>query len=232
MGAVLACGDRAVLSHVSAAAHWDLLSTSAVLIDVTAPVTREGRPGIRLHRARCLDARDTTRHQGIPITTVARTLLDLAATVPPSRLERAIAQSQRTDRYDHAAIEELIARSSGHHGTGALATATANEDSKWTRSELEAWFLTLARDAGLPEPMVNASLTAPDHPRLDPDFCWPAQRLIVELDGWDTHRTRAAFETDRRRDAALQADGWHVLRFTAHTAPHTIQRRLRAFLPG
>jgi len=83
LAAVLAGGDGAVLSHVSAAAHWDLLSTSAVLIDVTAPVTRAGRPGIRLHRARSLDARDTTRHEGIPITTVPRTLLDLAATVQP-----------------------------------------------------------------------------------------------------------------------------------------------------
>jgi Transcriptional regulator, AbiEi antitoxin/Protein of unknown function (DUF559) len=232
LAAVLACGEGAVLSHISAAAHWDLLSTSAALIDVTAARGRAAARGVRLHRTRSLDARDTTRHEGIPITTVPRTLLDLAAAVQPQRLERAIAQAQRTNRYDHTAITDILARCNGHHGTGALAKATANEDPKWTRSELEAWFLALVRDAGLPEPMVNASLAAPDHPRLDPDFCWPTHHLIVELDGWETHRTRHAFETDRRRDAALTADGWRVLRFTARSAPHTIQLRLRAFLPG
>jgi hypothetical protein len=232
LAAVLACGEGAVLSHVSAAAHWDLLITSAALIDVTAARGRHGGPGIRLHRARSRDARDATRHEGIPITTVPRTLLDLAATMPPQRLERAIAQAQRLNRFDHTAIRDVIARSNGHRGTGALAKATADNDPKWTRSELESWFLGLVRDAGLPEPMVNASLTAPDHPRLDPDFCWPTHHLIVELDGWETHRTHAAFEADRGRDAALQADGWRVLRFTARTTPHTIQRRLHAFLPG
>jgi hypothetical protein len=101
---------------------------------------------------------------------------------------------------------------------------------RWTRSELEAWFLTLVRDAGLPEPLVNASLTAPDHPPLVPDFCWPTYHLIVELDGWDTHRTRAAFEQDRARDAALTAAGWRVVRFTWHEPRDTIQRRLQALL--
>jgi very-short-patch-repair endonuclease len=90
--------------------------------------------------------------------------------------------------------------------------------------------LQLVRDAGLPEPMVNSTLAAPDHPRLDPDFCWPVHRLIVETDGWETHRTRAAFERDRRRDAALIADGWRVVRFTWHEQPAVIERRLRALL--
>jgi very-short-patch-repair endonuclease len=78
--------------------------------------------------------------------------------------------------------------------------------------------------------MVNASLTAPDHPRLDPDFCWPTHHLIVETDGWETHRTRAAFQADRRRDAALQAAGCKVLRFTWRTDSETIQRRLQVLL--
>jgi very-short-patch-repair endonuclease len=88
------------------------------------------------------------------------------------------------------------------------------------------------RDAGLPEPLVNESLAAPDHPRLEVDFYWPTHHLIVETDGWDTHHTRAAFEADRRRDAALQADGWRVVRFTWHEPRETIQRRLHALLPG
>ena len=230
MAAVLACGEGAALSHVSAAAHWDLLGTSAALIDVTVPLTREGRPGIRPHRTRSLVARDTTRHEGIPITTVPRTLLDLAAAVTPDRLERAIAQAERLQRYDHTTIENVIARSNGHHGVGALTAAIARDDPKWTRSELESRFLTLVRQAGLPEPHVNFALTAPDHPRLEVDFCWATHHLIVELDGWDTHRTRQAFEADRRRDAALTAGGWRVVRFTWREGEDTIQRRLRALL--
>jgi len=210
--------------------HWDLLGSSEAQIDVTAPLSRHGRPGIRLHRARFLDARDTTQHQRIPNTTVPRTLLDLAATVTPQRLERAIAQAQRMNLYAHAAIHDVIARSNGHRGIGALARATAIQEPKWTRSDLEAWFLKLLRDAGLPEPHVNLALTAPDHPRLEVDFCWPANHLIAETDGWETHRTRAAFQADRARDAALHADGWRVLRFTYHDPPDTIQRRIRAVL--
>jgi Protein of unknown function (DUF559) len=230
LAAVLACGDGAVLSHVSAAAHWDLLATSAVLIDVTAPRGRHGGPGIRLHRSRSLDARDTTSHQGIPVTTVPRTLLDLAASIKPERLERALAQAERLRVYDHRAIEEVIARCAGHHGTRALTDATAHHDPKWTRTDLEAWFLAIVREAGLPEPMVNSSLAAPNHPRLDPDFCWPNHRVIVETDGWETHRTRAAFQRDRARDAALTADGWRVIRLAGNEPRETVQRRLEALL--
>jgi hypothetical protein len=231
LAAVLA-GEGAVLSHRSAAAHWGLLATQAALIDVTAPRGRHGGEGIRLHRSRSLDARDTTKHEGIPITKVPRTLLDLAATVQPHRLERALAQAERLQLYDQRAITDLIARSNGHRGTGALTHATSRDDPKWTRSELEAWFLTLVRDAGLPEPLVNFSLIAPDHPRLEVDFYWPTHHLVIELDGWETHHTRAAFESDRARDAALQAAGRRVVRFTWHEPRETIQRRLQALLPG
>jgi hypothetical protein len=232
LAAVLACGEGAVLSHRSAAAHWGLLETQAALIDVTAARGRHGGQGIRLHRSRFLDARDSTSHRGIPITSVPRTLLDLAATVQPHRLERALAQAERLQLYDHRAITDLIARSNGHRGTAVLSTAISREDPKWNRSELEAWFLALVRDAGLPEPLVNFSLTLPDHPPLEVDFYWPTHHLIVELDGWETHRTRAAFEQDRARDAALTAIGCKVLRFTRRTQPDVIQRRLQALLPG
>jgi predicted transcriptional regulator of viral defense system len=183
LAAVFACGEGAVLSHRGAAAHWGLLTSAAARIDVTAPASRVGLPGIRLHRSRSLDARDTDTHEGIPITSVPRTLLDLAATIRGDRLERALAQAQRLQLYDHRAITDVIARSNGHRGTGVLTKATSREDPKWTRNDYEAWFLTLVREAGLPEPLVNFSLAAPDHPRLDPDFCWPTHRLIVETDG-------------------------------------------------
>jgi very-short-patch-repair endonuclease len=229
LAAVLACGPGAVLSHTSAAAHWNLLTTAQTRIDVTAPRARRGAPGIRLHRSRSLDAQDATQHDGIPTTTVARTLLDLAATGKPSRLENALAQAMRQELYDHNAIEHTIARANGHRGTGTLQRAIAH-DLKLTRSEYEARFLKLLRDAGLPEPQVNVPLTALDDERYEVDFYWPSHRLVVELDGWETHGTRAAFRRDRARDAALTAAGFRVLRFTWDTEPATALRRVSTLL--
>jgi hypothetical protein len=230
LAAVLACGEGAVLSHRSAAAHWGLLQTSQAGIDVTARRGRREVEGIRLHWSRSLAAQDTAAHEGMPITSLARTLLDLAATVRPDRLERALAQAERLQLYDHAAIADVLSRSNGHRGRAALTRATA-EEPKLTRSELEVIFLRLVRQAGLPEPRSNLPLAALDHPRLEPDFYWPTHRLVVETDGWETHSTRAAFQTDRRRDAALVAAGWRVMRFTyddvAYDGP-TVVRRLRA----
>jgi hypothetical protein len=230
LAAVLACGEGAVLSHRSAASHWGLLDTHSARVDVTAPRSRDGFPGIRLHTARSLTAQDTTTHDGIPITSVARTLLDLAATVRPDRHERSLAQAERLQLYDGAAIAEVLSRANGHRGKAALARATAREP-KLTRSELEAIFLSLVRQAGLPEPEANLPLAAHDHPRLEPDFYWPTYRLVVETDGWETHRTRSAFRRDRRRDAALVAVGWRVMRFTYDDVAYdgaTVTRRLRA----
>ena len=229
LAAVLACGPGAVLSHRSAASHWGLLDTQQVGVDVTAPRSRQGVPGIRLHTSRSLDEKDTTKHEGIPITTVARTLLDLAATVRPDRLERALAEAMHLQLYDQRAIDDAIARSNGHRDTATLARATAREP-KRTRSEWEVRMLRLVRGAGLPEPDCNEPLHAPDHGECKPDFHWPAHNLIVETDGWEAHRTLAAFRSDRAKDAALTAAGHRVVRFTWDIPDTTILRRLRALL--
>ena len=229
LAAVMACGDGAALSHRSAAAHWGLLQSDATRTDVTTPRRRAGSATIRPHISRSLDARDTDTHQGIPITSIPRTLLDLAATVNPDRLERALAQAERLQLDDHRAITDLLARANGHRGQKALIEAIALEP-KLTRSDWEVRLLTLVRAAALPEPLVNLSLAAPDHPRLEVDFCWPSHRLIVETDGWQTHRTRAAFERDRAKDAALTAVGYRVVRFTWRTPDAAIVKRLRALL--
>ena len=137
---------------------------------------------------------------------------------------------ERLQLYDHTAILDVIRRTNGHRGTAPLARATAREP-KLTRSQAEARFLELARGAGLQEPLTNHILTAPDHPRLEVDFYWPTHRLIVEIDGWETHHTRAAFRSDRRRDAALIAIGCRVVRFSYEDIvdePATTQRRLKA----
>jgi predicted transcriptional regulator of viral defense system len=230
LAAVLACGKRAVLSHRSAAAWWGMLQTAQSQVDVTSPHGRHAIADVRRHQARSLAAHDTTTHEGIPITSVARTLLDLAATVRPDRLERALAQAERLQLYDDTAIAEVLSRANGHRGKAVLTRATAQEP-KLTRSELEAIFLRLVRQAGLPEPESNLPLAALDHQAPEVDFYWPTYRLVVETDGWETHRTRSAFRRDRRRDAALVAAGWRVMRFTYDDVAYdgaTVTRRLRA----
>jgi very-short-patch-repair endonuclease len=229
LAAVLACGPGAVLSHRTAAAHWGLLTTDQTRIDVTAPRGRHGAPGIRLHRTRSLDAQDTTTHQGIPTTTVHRTLLDVAAMARGGELERAVAQAERLRMYDHRAIQATIARANGHRGVGLLRCATSRTP-KWTRNEWEAEFLQLLRDAGLPEPKTNEPLHAPGYGHCEPDYHWPEHRVIVELDGFETHGTRAAFHADRAKDAALTASGHRVLRFTRDDEPAVAITRLQALL--
>jgi Protein of unknown function (DUF559) len=167
--------------------------------------------------------------RGMPITSVARTLLDLAATLRPHHLERALAQAERLQLYDHAALEEVLDRANGHRGASRLEAQIARPPA-FTRSDLEARILGVVRRAGLPEPHANFVLTAPDHPHLEADLYWPSHRLIVEIDGFEHHRTRAAFEADRRRDAALTAAGYRVIRFTDRTPHATIEQRLRTLL--
>jgi hypothetical protein len=206
-----------------------LLKSDQTRIDVTAPRGRHGAPRIRLHRSRSLDAQDTTHHQGIPTTTVSRTLLDLAATARPGELERALAQAERLRLYDHRAIQATIARANGHRGTPVLAHATTRTP-KWTRNEWEAEFLRLIRQAGLPEPLTNDALDVPGHGHCEPDYHWPQHRVIVELDGFETHGTRQAFRNDRAKDAALTAAGHRVLRFTRDDEPGLAIERLTAVL--
>jgi hypothetical protein len=230
MAAVLACGTGAVLSYRSGAAWLGLLQTNQATVDVTSPHGRHAIPGVRRHQARSLLPRDKITHEGMPVTSVARTLLDLAATVRADRLERALAQAERLQLYDGRAIRDVLDRSNGHRGRAALTRATAQEP-KLTRGELEAIFLRLVRQAGLPEPETNLPLVALDHPAPEVDFYWPAHRLVVETDGWETHGTRTAFEQDRRKDAALTAAGETVLRFTWRAVVHdgaTVVERLRA----
>jgi Transcriptional regulator, AbiEi antitoxin len=200
LAAVLACGEGAVLSHRSAAAHWGLLASDAARVEVTAPATRHGPRGIRLHRARFLDARDTTSHEGIPTTTVARTLLDLAATVREDQLERAFAQALFLQLYDHSAIEALLARTNGHRGTAALAAATAREP-KFTKSDWEVRMLRLIRTAGLPEPLVNHPLSAPDHGHCWAEPGWVSRRPGLLVSSFQDVRPSEA--TGERRGRPL-----------------------------
>jgi very-short-patch-repair endonuclease len=212
LAAVLACGESAVLSHSSAAAAWGLRPKAPRTADVSVR-TRAGRSrnGISLHRPRTLTPTDVTTHRGIPITTPARTLLDIAPDLTPRQLERTIDQAEHLRLLDPASLPGVVRRANGHHGAGRLAAVVARHEagSTFTRSELEERFLRVCRGAALTQPQVNVPLHG-----YEVDFLWRDRRLVVELDGHASHGTRAAFERDRARDADLAAHGYRVVRFT------------------
>lgn len=210
--AVLACGPTAVLSHLSAAALWRLTETDPVVIDVSlAGRSKRRRDGIRVHRPRRLAAADTTEHLGIPVTTVARTLIDLAVVVSARSLERLVDEAEYLGVLDTADLETTLERNEGRAGVTRLRRLLTSHEPGTTRtgSPLEEAFLLLVRQAGLADPLVNT--------RLGPytiDFLWPAQRVAVETDGRAAHDRIRARERDYRRDAWLHANGYLPLRFT------------------
>jgi very-short-patch-repair endonuclease len=211
-GALLACGQGAVLSHHSAAALWGLRPATPPTVEVTVVGRDPGqRPGIRAHRVRCLAAADRTRRHGLPITTPARTILDQAAVVAPRDLERTIDEARAQRLVTDASLIAVVQRASNHRGARAVRAALENQDEPhMTRSEAEEHMLALVRAADLPPFETNRRLLG-----HTVDFLWRAQRVVVEVDSWQFHRDRKRFEADRRRDADLQAAGHRVLRITA-----------------
>ena len=187
MAAVLACGEGAVLSHRSAAAVWRIGPIAPVIeVTVTNDSGRATRKGIRLHRSRTLSPADLTRRAGIPVTRPVRTLEDLRRVLPGKNFARALREAE----YLRLAIGDAFSPDR-------------------TRSDLEGIFLAQARRRRLPQPEVNVRVD-----RFLVDFLWRHERLIVEVDGWESHRTRSAFEEDRARDARLKVLGYEVVRFT------------------
>ncbi len=212
MAAVLAAGPGAALSHASAAALWEIRPTSATRIDVTVPTTggRAKRPGLRIHRTPTLADDEVTERQRIRVTTPARTLLDLASSLPRRALERALDEAESRDLYDRRALEAVTNVHKGERGAAALKQALDTDaEPALTKSELEELMFTLCADHGLERPLVNRRVAG-----LEVDFFFPARRLVVETDSWRHHKTRRAFERDRERDAILARAGCHTLRFT------------------
>jgi very-short-patch-repair endonuclease len=209
LAAVLALGARAVASHRSAAAVWGMLSPNAGPIEITVPGRggRTKREGIRIHRSPTLIAGLTTRRSGVPVTKPTRTLRDLRRALPQPGYQRAVRR----------ALDLRL-----------VSPAELKQDPDLTRSELERLFLRLCHRHRLPVPEVNVRVDG-----YEVDFLWRQPRLIVETDGFRHHGSRAAFESDRARDAHLQGLGYRVLRFTyrqVSETPGAVVTSLRALL--
>jgi very-short-patch-repair endonuclease len=222
--------DGGALGYRSAASWRGILNSTRAKVDIIVPGrSKRGQPGIDLHLVRSLDPHDVTIHDGIPTTTVARTLLDLAEVVPPRRLKRAIEEADRQGLYDGFAMEELLLRSQGRHGLKPLRALLADfAYDPLSASELEALFFDTCRDHGLPVPTMNASI---EGFRVDAHF--PGTNLIVELDSVGFHLNRKAFEADRERDAVLLLAGYRVVRITywqLTKQPATVAERLNRLL--
>ena len=211
MAAVLAGGPSAVLSHRSAAEHWGLLQTAQRQADVTVPGTsRAQRRSLRVHRARTLAPDEVTLLDRIPITSLARTFLDLAAVLSPARLVRAIEQADRLELLDGGAVMAVLARHPHHPGTAKLRRVLVGyAGPPDVRSELERDFVQFVTETGLPQPLLNVKVAG-----FTVDAYWPDWRLVVELDSRRYHSGHSAFETDRIRDAKLTRARQRVLRVT------------------
>lgn len=223
-----------MLSHRSAAVLHGLLGELGSRAHVIAPNRRGRSPaGIAAHRDGTLTAADRLVIDGIPCTSVARTLLDLAGSKDRG-LRHAITQAEVERKFDLAEVEELLKRSKGRRGVRRLRLAISLHDPReqLTRRELEARFLDLCRRYGLQLPEVNGHLVV-DGISMMPDFIWRDAGLIVEADSRRVHGTVAAFEKDRRRDQVLTAAGWTVIRCTWHQVldePERLSRTIRTLL--
>jgi very-short-patch-repair endonuclease len=231
--ATLAGGPGAVLSHRSAAALWGLRASKT--LDLTLPRGRRPFADVRAHRLP-IRADEVTRVHGIQVTTVPRTLFDLAAILPRHQVEQTINEAEVRRITDPLSLVDLVDRYPRRHGVATIKAILATLDSgaRVTRSEFEARFLDFLEETGLPSPEINASLPIGGN-WVECDCVWRDRQVVVELDGRATHGTAVAFERDRARDRKLSAQGWAHVRLTwrqLRDEPEAISSDLAKILGG
>lgn len=231
LAAVLAMGPGAALSHRDAAAVHGLRPANRARIDVTTTSRgRTSQPGIDLHHTTTLEPHDLTTVDGIPVTTVACTLVDLAAVVPKDQLAKALREAEQQRTADLHEIEDAMRRTrhrpgNGHRALRAVLDEHRRLGTQLTRSVLEDRFLALLDAHHVPRPLTNVHLHG-----IEVDACWPAARLVVELDGYAHHSDRRAFQRDRDKGNALTDAGFTVLRHTHDDVvrrPRQVAERIR-----
>jgi hypothetical protein len=203
--ALMACGAGAVLSHGSAAAIWGLEKHFKAPFEVTAP-NRHRRPGITVHYA-TLHRDDRAVNRGLPVTSPARTALDLAPRLTARQLDRAVDELRNAGYLQPDPLAEVLARYPHHRGAAKLRSVDTSRGP--TRSDMELDFIDFLKRYDLPMPLINTKLG-----RYELDVLFPDAKVIVELDSWEFHSSRSSFRRDRRRDAALLARGYVTIRIT------------------
>ena len=209
MAAILACGPGSCLACLTAAVHLRTWRRRVTTIHVLAP--RERRlDGVRVQTYRRLDPREVSVRDGIPVTTVPRTLVDLSDVLSAHQLANVIHEAAFRKLFDERAARAAMTRANGRHNLHVLEKALELNvaGSAGTRSDLEDRFLALTSRSGLPEPLVNTQIE-----NLEVDFHWPEQNLIIEVDGPGHTRARTKRD-DAQRDTRLQAAGHTVLRIS------------------
>jgi len=214
LAAVLAAGPGAVLSHRDAAAlHGIRKPPESKKLTVTARGDVQATPALWVFARRALADEDRAIVCGIPVTSPARTLVDLAPILTVAQLQATLGEADRRGLLDVAAVDRALLRTKGRHGHGHRRLAAAldahrQHGAALLRSELEERFLDLVLRSGLPQPRLNAPAAG-----FEVDALWPEQRVVVELDGWRDHKERLAAARDRDKTNRLQAAGYRVLRF-------------------
>jgi len=234
MAATLAAGPEAVLSHWSAAALWMIRPNSRSVIDVTTPQKSRSWKGVRRHHSP-LPADEVTIHEGIPVTTVPRTIFDLAATASEDVAENLLREMEYRELRDRLSLGDLVERYPGKRGVRKVRLALdrlKDAPSGRKNSPLEERFAPFLRQHRLPLPRFNDWIFL-NGKRYQVDCHWPGTNQIVELDGWKGHRTRTAFREDRARDRILRVAGYSVTRLTwaqLDDEPRAVSADLRVLL--
>jgi very-short-patch-repair endonuclease len=222
-----------VLSHWSAAELWGIRSGPRGTIDVTLPRRSHNSPALRRH-CRLLPPDETTVEAGVPVTTVPRTIFDLAAGASVDVVENALREAEFRRLYDALSLRDLVARHPRSRGIEKVRRALRRleeEPSGRRRSPLEERFVPFLRHHGLPLPRLNAWVEAGGK-RYQVDFLWPGSQ-VVEFDGWQGHGTRSAFRDDRVRDRRLRVAGYAITRLAwsqLEDEPEEIAADLRSLL--
>ena len=234
MAAVLASGADALLSHWSAAALWGIRPNRRSRIDVT--VAHRSRSSRAIHRhVSTVPEDERAVHEGVPVTSVHRTIFDLAAAEDIDGAVAMVKEAEYLNRWDRLSLPDLVERYPGKRGSRKVRSALQRleeEPAGRTRSKLEERFAPFLRRRQLPLPRFNDSILL-GAKRYQVDCHWPGTNRIVELDGWEGHRTRSAFREDRERDRRLAAAGYIVTRLTWNQLddePEAIAADLRALL--
>jgi hypothetical protein len=220
MAAVLACGDHAALSHNSAAGLWGIGIQRRGVVDLSVRRCCElRRPGLRVRGRPTLRAEDVVVHDGIPVTSAARTLVDLATELPSRKLERAVNEADKHDLIDPEALRTAIEDYAGEPGVPALRALLDKRTFRLSDSELEILFRPIAAEAGLPPPLSKQVVNG-----WEVDFHWPDLGLVIETDGLRYHRTASTQTRDAQRDRAHALAGMTPLRFTHYEVRHEPSR--------